>query len=180
MRPRWTGTLQHVDAVWRVAYRIAYRLQTLYWRVRRPTLTGAYVAVWQGTRLLCIRNSYRRLLSLPAGGLERGERPIDAALRELREEVGVVARAEELEYVGMIVSHAGATEDHAHFFELRFDERDELAFEVDRREVVWAGLLKPEVALDRGVVDAVRQYLRGSSGTPGRFARPPGASMQSR
>lgn len=180
MQSRRAGSLRHLDAVWRIAYRIAFRLLKFYWIVRRPTLTGAYVAVWQGARLLCIRNSYRRLLSLPAGGLARGERPIDAAVRELREEVGVVARVEELEYVGMIVTQLGATEDHAHFFELQIDERDELAFEVDRREVVWAGLLTPEVALARGVVDAVRQYLRGSSGTPGRFTDPPGASMQSR
>lgn len=146
-----------MDAAWRAAYRIAFRLQRLYWRVRQPRLTGAYVAVWRDERLLCVQNSYRRRLSLPAGGLARGERPIDAALRELREEVSIGARPEELHYVGEIVSHAGDAEDHAHFFELR--PEGQIDFAVDRREVVWAGFLSPQTALERGVVDVVRQYL---------------------
>jgi len=171
-RGRREGQGELVDALWRSAYRVGFKLIKLYWRVRQPTLTGAYVAVWQGGRLLCIRNSYRRMLSLPAGGLERGERPIDAALRELREEVGMVAAAEALEYVGVVVSHAGATEDHAHFFELRLGERDALEFAVDRREVTWAGMMAPEAALDQGVVDVVRQYLHGAATLPGGPAGP--------
>jgi 8-oxo-dGTP pyrophosphatase MutT (NUDIX family) len=146
-----------VDALWRGAFRLGFRIQKLWWRVRRPRLTGAYVAVWRGDRLLCIQNSYRRLLSLPAGGLARGERPIDTALRELFEEVALVAREDELRYVGEIVSHVGYAEDHAHFFELACD--GSVAIAVDGREVVWADFLAPEAALERGVVDVVRQYL---------------------
>lgn len=77
------------DALWRFAYRCGFRLRILYWRLARPRLEGAYVAVWHAGRVLAIRNSYRRRLSLPAGGLARGEVPLDAALRELREEVGL-------------------------------------------------------------------------------------------
>ncbi|MGH0030359.1 MAG: sulfatase-like hydrolase/transferase [Myxococcota bacterium] len=146
-----------MDALWRLAYRLAFRLQLVYWRVRRPTIRGAYVAVWRGDELLCIRNSYRRSYSLPAGGLARGEQPIDAAIRELREEVALVAAPDELHFFGEIVSHAGNAEDHAHFYELRRD--GDLDFRVDGREVVWAGFLSPREALDRGVVDVVRQYL---------------------
>ena len=146
-----------MDALWRLAYRVAFRFQLVYWRIRRPRITGAYVAVWRGDELLCIRNSYRRRYSLPAGGLARGEQPIDAAIRELREEVALEARPDELHFFGEIVSHAGNAEDHAHFYELRRD--GELDFRVDGREVVWAGFLSPREALDRGVVDVVRQYL---------------------
>jgi ADP-ribose pyrophosphatase YjhB (NUDIX family) len=39
--------------------------------------------------------------SLPGGGLRRGERPVDGALRELREETGVHLAAEQLDYLGM-------------------------------------------------------------------------------
>lgn len=152
------------DALWRLAYRVGFRLQLVYWRVRRPMLRGAYVAVWRGDELLFIQNSYRRRLSLPAGGLERNEQPIDAARRELEEEVGIAASADELAYVGEIVSHAGHAEDHAHFYELRRPETP--GFRVDGREVVWAGFLAPRRALERGVVDVVRQYLErhGSDG----------------
>jgi 8-oxo-dGTP pyrophosphatase MutT (NUDIX family) len=152
----WTGA--GVDRVWRVAYRVAFRLQTLYWRVRPTTLTGSYVAVWHGGRLLCVRNSYRRVLTLPAGGLARGESPRAAAVRELYEEVAIEAAPEALAYVGEIVSHVGGVEDRAHFFELHCDERAP-AFQVDRREVVWAAFLAPHELRAAGTVDVVRLYL---------------------
>jgi len=146
-----------IEALWHRAYRLAFQVQRIYWRVVRPKITGAYVAVWHGDRLLVIENSYRRRLSLPAGGLGRGEAPIDAALRELQEEVGIQARPEQLHFVAEIVSEAGYAEDHAHFYELLCEERP--AVTIDRREVVWADFVSPKEALEEGVVDVVRQYL---------------------
>ena len=145
------------DALWRFAYRCAFRLRVLYWRLGRPRLEGSYVAVWHAGRLLVVRNSYRRSLTLPAGGLARGETPLEAALRELREEVGLAPDAAALRYVGEIVDVEGPAEDPAHFFELHCEEEPVTA--VDRREVVWAGFLRAEEALAQGVVRVVRRYL---------------------
>ena len=151
--PRVSAT----DAVYRAGYRVLFRLALLYWRVRRPRLQGAYVAVWHGERVLLMRNSYRRKLSLPAGGVARGERPVDAALRELREEIGIACEESALRYVGEIVDESVYAEDHGHVFELRCAEPPTPV--VDRREVVWAGWLLPEEALAQGVVPVVRTYL---------------------
>ena len=150
------------DALWRLAYRIAFRLQLVYWRLAHPRLEGSYVAVWHAGRLLVVRNSYRRKLTLPAGGLERGERPIDAALRELREEVGIASDANALRYVGEIVDRSRYADDHTHFFELHCAEEPRPV--VDAREVVWAGFLRADEALAAGVVPVVRMYLERRSG----------------
>jgi 8-oxo-dGTP pyrophosphatase MutT (NUDIX family) len=104
-----------------------------------------------------VRNSYRRRLTLPAGGLERGETPVQAALRELHEEVGIEAEARALHYVGEIVDSTLYADDHAHFFELRCAAEPEAS--VDAREVVWAGLMRVDEALEEGVVSVVRKYL---------------------
>jgi 8-oxo-dGTP pyrophosphatase MutT (NUDIX family) len=146
-----------VDGLVRAGYRVLYRLALLWWRIRRPTLQGAYVAVWHGGRVLLVRNSYRRKLSLPAGGVARGERPVDAARRELREETGIACDEAALRYVGEIVDQSIYAEDHGHVFELRC--ADEPSARVDRREVVWAGFLHAEEALAQGVVPVVRTYL---------------------
>lgn len=157
-----------LDGLWRNAFRVAFQLRLVWWRVRRPTLTGAYVAVWHEGRLLCVRNSYRRRLTLPAGGLARGESPRAAAARELHEEVAIAVSPERLSYVGEIVSRVGGVTDRAHFFELHCDG-GEPAYQVDEREVVWAAFLSPRELREVRTVDVVRQYLERVG------ARPPAA-----
>jgi 8-oxo-dGTP diphosphatase len=146
-----------LDRAWRGALRVGFRLQLALWYWTRPVIHGAYVAVWHGDRILLIRNSYRKRYSFPAGGLKRGERPVDAAARELAEEVGIAVPSEALRYAGLIVDPSKYAEDHAHVFELRCEAEPELR--VDRREVVWARFLSPDEAVERGVVNVVRRYL---------------------
>jgi 8-oxo-dGTP pyrophosphatase MutT (NUDIX family) len=146
-----------LDRLWRIAMWVAYRLQLAWWFVRRPAIHGSYVAVWHGDRVLVIQNSYRRRLSFPAGGRARSETLLATAQRELLEEVGIRANAEQLAYYGEIVHRVSYAEDHAHFYELRCDAAPEVC--VDRREVIWAEFLTPNDALARGVVGVVRRYL---------------------
>jgi 8-oxo-dGTP diphosphatase len=168
-----------LDSLWRFAMRVAYRLRLAWWFVRRPTIHGSYVAVWHGERVLVIRNSYRRLLSFPAGGRARGESLHDAARRELREEVSIAAELEQLAYYGELVHDTSYAEDHGHVFELRCETAPEPR--VDRREVIWADFLTPEEALARGVVGVVRLYLEGLTlraplPPPPRTTSPPASS----
>jgi 8-oxo-dGTP diphosphatase len=146
-----------IDSLWRTGLRAAYRVMLAWWFVRRPKKHGSHVAVWHGERLLVIQNSYRKLLSLPAGGPRRGESFLDAAVRELREEVGVRAEPSQLAYYGEVVHPMRYVEDHGHFFELRCAEAP--AVRVDRREVIWAEFLAVDDALARGVSGVLRRYL---------------------
>jgi 8-oxo-dGTP pyrophosphatase MutT (NUDIX family) len=57
---------------------------------------AAGVAVWYGDKLLVIRHSYRPGHALPGGVVRMGEAPAGAAARELYEEVGILARPDEL------------------------------------------------------------------------------------
>jgi ADP-ribose pyrophosphatase YjhB (NUDIX family) len=115
------------------------------------------VAIWHAGRVLLVRNSYRRPLSVPAGSLRRGESPERAAARELREEVGIAVPADRLRFVREIVHHTDWKEDHTHVFEVELDEAPRPA--IDRREVVWAGFATPEEALARELSVPVRVYL---------------------
>ena len=108
-----------LDSIWRIALRLAYQLQLAWWFVRRPAIHGSYIAVWHGDRVLVIQNSYRKRLSFPAGGRARGETLLEAARRELREEVGIRAEPEQLAYCGDFVHDGSYAEDHGHVFELR-------------------------------------------------------------
>lgn len=71
-------------------YRIADRLRRQWWKVRRPTRNSVVVAAFDAAgRVLLVRHSYGpQVWALPGGGIDRGEDPATAAVREFREELG--------------------------------------------------------------------------------------------
>lgn len=68
----------------------AFRLYMTIRALWSPTVMGvaALVEDAQG-RVLLVRHSYNPGWRLPGGGVDRGEAPAEAVLRELREEVGL-------------------------------------------------------------------------------------------
>lgn len=79
----------------RSGFRLAHALRKQWWRMARPDLLGCRVLAFdaQGAVLL-IRHSYGSgCWMLPGGGVARGEDPVAAAIRELREEAGCLLHA---------------------------------------------------------------------------------------
>ncbi len=76
--------------------RLAWHLRGAWHRLARPLTMGVRAIVVDGSdpagpRVLLIRHSYVEGWHLPGGGVGRGETLADAAMRELREEAGLVA-----------------------------------------------------------------------------------------
>src|SRR5260370_41844678 len=125
-----------IDRLWQLAYAVAYRLLLLWWIVRRPAHRGALVALWHDGEILVLRSSYRPGWSLPGGGIARGESAREAALRELREEVGLEVAAagrREAQTLELICDHR---RDPTTLFELTLTQRP--ALHLDNRDAVVA------------------------------------------
>ncbi|GAB0149784.1 hypothetical protein McPS_25240 [Marichromatium sp. PS1] len=149
-----------LDRAIRALYRVGYRLMLGLDFVRRPRTHGAYVAVWHDERLLLIRNSYKGIHTLPAGGIKRGERAVEAARRELCEEVGIAVPIDALRESFQTLSLTEYKRDHIRVFDLRLDSPSPLR--LDGREVIWAGFRTPEEALRLPLHAPVAAYLRAT------------------
>jgi 8-oxo-dGTP pyrophosphatase MutT (NUDIX family) len=146
-----------VDRSFQLAYKVAYRMMRVYWGVRRPATHGALVTLWNEGELLLIQNSYVGYRSLPGGYVGRYETGAEAAVRELREEIGVIARTEQLEKVYDEVKDWEGKRDHVEVFKLELPTRP--VVRIDHREVIEAGWYTPARALELDLFPPIRLIL---------------------
>ena len=153
-----------IDRLARIAYVVAYRLMRLWWFVRRPATRGSLVAIWHDNEVLVVRTSYRPVLSLPGGFVDTTESELDAAVRELREELGIVPDRDALRPAYRQTIRYESRRDEATIFRLDVDSRPTV--NVDNREVVWAGFLPAAAVLEQPVLPHLQAYLRRAEWAP--------------
>ncbi len=74
----------------RFGLKLAHAVRRRWWRLAKVKLNGCRILAFDGAgRVLLVRHSYGSgNWMLPGGGINRGEEPLAAALRELQEECG--------------------------------------------------------------------------------------------
>ena len=123
----------------RFVFRAAARAIALYNRAFQPRVRGAGVFVRHGDRILLVRSTYQSWWGLPGGRVDRGEEPIAAAARELREETALSVAPEALTHLGDLELDHNNIHDHVSFFELRCEREPRVACDgVEIAELRWA------------------------------------------
>jgi 8-oxo-dGTP pyrophosphatase MutT (NUDIX family) len=146
-----------IDAMFRLTYRCAYQLMRVYWAVRRPATHGSLVAIWVNHRILLVKNSYVQYFCLPGGYVKRGESGLDAAIRELREEVGLNISPEDLT-PALDESHTWEGKlERLQIFQLNMTEEPKV--KVDNREVVAATFYSVQEALNLQLFPPLRKHI---------------------
>ena len=83
-----------------------------YWRLRRPSTSGARVILTDLIgHVVLVRHANDGLLYLPGGAAKRGEEPVDAAVRELEEELRLVLDADAMTWWSDYESNAEGKRD---------------------------------------------------------------------
>lgn len=146
-----------IDRGFQLAYKVAYRMMRVYWKVAHPNTHGALVAVWHRGQILLVKNSYVPYWSLPGGYVHAGETAVQAALRELKEEVGLEASASDLKLSVDVQHDWEGKRDHVEIFELEAEHAPRI--DIDNREVVAAELFTPERARALELFPPIREAL---------------------
>ena len=146
-----------IDAMFRTAYRAAYQGARVYWRIFKPDNHGALVAMWHEGKILLVKNSYVKYYSLPVGNVRAGESAMEAAIRELQEEIGLHVEMSQLKVALDHTHQWQGRSDHVVIFQLEVDEEPNI--QVDNREVVRAEWLLPEQALERDLFPPLRRVI---------------------
>lgn len=149
-------------ALRRPAIRAAYVVMRAYWLLARPQLVGVKCILTRGNRVLLVRHSYgRRQWDLPGGSVKRSEPPVEAASREMHEELGVSIH--DWTPVGELFVSIDHHRDSLHCFEAEVGDQE---ITVDRGELDAAGWFAPD-QLPPDLGRFVRRILARGSLSPG-------------
>ncbi len=128
-----------------------------------PVALGAIALVFDaGGRVLLVRHGYKSGWALPGGGVDRGEPPADAVLREMREEIGLSGGI--AEFFGLYTRRAGWATNVVALYRITGGTIDfKPNWEI--REILWADPASPPP----GLTPATRRRLaelQGASRSP--------------
>lgn len=114
------------------------RAREIYWLVFRPVRIGACgILVDSEDRVLLVRQSYSHGWFLPGGGVAKGESPIAALQRELREELRITLSASAAPIpLGVYLNEFSGKREYITVYIIReWDEsRARVGWEIERAE----------------------------------------------
>lgn len=147
------------NLVLRVGYRTFKILRApikWYWKRFNIKTQGVRVMIVNDNSLVLVRHWYNSLWVMPGGGIKRYETPEQAAIREIKEELGFDVG--QLDYkLGTYANTKEGKNDTVHCFVVALDERPILRkkFNLEVSDVVWT----PFDQLPQGTSAATRARL---------------------
>lgn len=139
--------------------KILFQIRKLYWQVRRPVVLGSFSIVIKDERVLLVRHTYQQGWFLPGGGVRKGESFLQGAVRELKEECGIIAINPSFQNVHLNELR-GAIDHVAVFIVESFDGQPTAADRKEIAEVRFFPFDELPADLKRGHRDRIFEYLR--------------------
>jgi ADP-ribose pyrophosphatase YjhB (NUDIX family) len=142
--------------------RLTEPLIRLRWRLTRGMTLGARVAAVDAEgRVALIRHVYKAGWHFPGGGIERGERAEEAAVRELREEANAALEGP-LELWGVFANFEELRGDHLMFYRARARSLGPRKPDLEIAEVGWFRPDSPPEGATPGTLRRLAELFDGA------------------
>jgi 8-oxo-dGTP pyrophosphatase MutT (NUDIX family) len=115
-------------------------------------------------KVILARHSYMGGLSFPGGGVGRGEPPVQALLRELREEIGVI-RSDPPVFFGIYTRRSGWATNVIVLYRL-MNAEVEFRPNMEVREIVFVDPAHPPMGTSSGTARRLAEYVNQTPPTP--------------
>ena len=149
------------DILYRLLYRCAYQVMQCYWRLFRQATHGVQILLWVDDSVLLIRNSYRAGYTFPGGHINHNETTLQAAVRELQEEVGITVSSNQLQKTQDITYFRNGVACSETLFNCQLEKMPEVL--IDNREVIEAKFASITEAKSLHLQKSAQEYLSLSS-----------------
>ena len=117
---------------------------------------GARVLVFKGKQVLLVRLTYLKGLYLPGGGVDKGEDPLSAVQRELREETGI--ELANVKLFGLYHSRYEKRDDYIVIYTAQFASQ-KMRKTMEVQELVWCDPRKLPADTTPGSRRRIEEYL---------------------
>lgn len=81
------------ESIKNILYTIALFNAKIYWFIFKPITRGARIIIIYEDSVLLVKHRTRNNYNLPGGGIHKNEEPLSGAIREVREETGIIIPA---------------------------------------------------------------------------------------
>ena len=129
---------------------------------RGATLGVRILAIDQARRVCLVRHTYIEGWHLPGGGVERGEHTLEAAIKEVGEEAGLIVAPENMSMVSIHTNFAAFKGDHVLLYRAHAWGESP----TDRAHEIAEHGFFPIDDLPEGTTRATRQRLAEADGSP--------------
>jgi 8-oxo-dGTP pyrophosphatase MutT (NUDIX family) len=147
------------------AQRVRLALVLMVKALRTPVAFGATALVEDAQgRVLLVRHSYMAGWHLPGGGVDGGEPPADAVIRELQEEVGLT-RSAPPQFVGLFTRRVGWATNVVALYRVR-DATIDFKPNLEIREIIFADPKAPPEGTTAGTRRRLAEVISGERPSP--------------
>jgi len=149
--------------MFKIFFNLFQWLRKKYWKVFKIETFGVRTLIFKDNKILLVRHRYGNLWVMPGGQIDKSEDPEIAALRELKEEVGILGI--KIKYkLGYYKNTTGGKNDHVYCFVLT-DFEINSAFKakfidfLEIAEMAWFDLYQLPESTSRATKARINEFL---------------------